>query len=102
MSVNRKERISIKPKLNSQEVEDKISFETKLWLYPCYFLTFSYLVVRGYFSSMSEMECKPYGTECVRSGNLAKGVVASNLIMNIILFVMIFKSIYMIKESLNH
>jgi len=57
MSVNRKERISIKPKLNPEEVEGKISFETKLWLYPCYLLTFSYLVVRGYFSSMSEMEC---------------------------------------------
>lgn len=33
---------------------------------------------------------------------MSKGVLVSNLAMNVILFGMIFKSIYMIKQSLNH
>ena len=99
MGVNRSQRLSRTPKLSSRELECKISVETKAWLYPCYALTVVYLVVRAYFAGLVEIGCATDSPKCLSAD---KGLLISNLAMNMIIFVMVLKSLYMIRQSLNH
>jgi len=99
MGVNRSQRLSQTPKLSSRELESKISVETKAWLYPCYALTVVYLVTRGYFAAMAEIDCATISPKCFSA---EKGLLISTLAMNMIIFVMVLKSLYMIRQSLNH
>ena len=99
MGVNRSQRLSRTPKLSSRELECKISVETKAWLYPCYALTVVYLVTRAYFAGIVEIGCATDSPKCLSAD---KGLLISNLAMNMIIFVMVLKSLYMIRQSLNH
>lgn len=99
MGANRSQRYSPTQKLSSQQLECKIQFETKAWLYPCYALTVVYLVTRAYFAGIGEIGCPTSSKQCLLA---ERGLLISNLAMNIIIFSMALKSIYMIRQSLNH
>lgn len=100
MGVNRSNRSLTSEKLNSKELENEIKFKTKAWLYPTYAITVIFIVLRAYFSAIVSLNCFDFLSMRCMFGQ--EGVVMSNIVMNTLIFVLVLKSIYMIRQSVNH